>query len=103
MEKQKILNLLGMAQKSGKLISGDFASETHLRKTTAPLLFIASDGGNDNKKKYTFLAERQHIEHVDLFTKEELGAAIGKGQRVIVIVNDHGFAKALRKLLCDME
>ena len=95
----KILNLLGLAHKSGKTICGDFAAEAHLKKHTVPMLFLASDGGGDNTGKYRMLAERKSIEIVDIFTKEELGSAVGKARNVVILLADRGFAKAIDKLL----
>ena len=42
---EKLLNLLGLAYKSGKTVCGDFACENYLKKHTVPIMFLASDGG----------------------------------------------------------
>lgn len=95
----KILNMLGLAFKSGKTVCGDFAAETYLKKHTVPLMFLAGDGGGDNSGKYRMLAERKSINIVDIFTKEELGGAVGKERNVVILITDRGFSKAIEKLL----
>lgn len=99
--KEKISNLLGMAQRAGLLISGDFAAEKELRTTSKQerLVFLASDSGQDNEKKYLYKGESLGLTVNRMFTKVELGHAIGKAQRVIIIVNDTGFTKAILKLM----
>lgn len=95
MNEQKIKNLLGLAQRAGKLISGDFAVEKAVKRGGAPLVLLAMDCAVNNTKKYTQMAETYGVPLRILLTKEELGQAIGKELRAVVLVNDSGFAKAL--------
>ena len=89
MNEDKVLNLLGLAQRAGKLSSGDFIVEKAMKKKTPKLVLLAGDCAANNEKKYIQLAEIHH--------KETLGTAIGKEVRVVVAVEDDGFAKALLK------
>ncbi|WP_419520131.1 L7Ae/L30e/S12e/Gadd45 family ribosomal protein [Megasphaera massiliensis] len=98
----KILNLLGLACRAGKTVCGDGAAQKTLKKTSVPLLFLATDGGNDNVTKYRRLAERKGIAVIDTYTKDELGSAVGKAQNVIVLVDDKGFAAAIEKAKRDI-
>lgn len=93
-EKERIGNLLGLACRARKTVCGDFAAETYLKKRTVPLLFVASDGG-ENAGKYRRVAARRNIVVVDIYTKEELGRTVGKSQNVVVLLTDRGFAKAI--------
>ena len=95
MNEQKIKNLLGLAQRAGKLISGDFAVEKAVKRGGAPLVLLAMDCAANNTKKYTQMAYTHGVPLRTLLTKEELGQAIGKELRAVVLVNDSGFAKAL--------
>lgn len=99
--RDKIANLLGLAYRARKVVCGDFAAENHLRKHRVPMLFVASDG-KDNAVKYKRLAQQKGMTVVDIFTKEELGGAVGKGQNVIILLTDSGFAKAIEKVLHTM-
>lgn len=97
MNEDRILNLLGLAQRAGKLSSGDFIVEKAMKKKTPKLVFLAGDCAANNEKKYIQLAELHHIPLRKVGSKETLGAAIGKEVRVVVAVEDDGFAKALLK------
>jgi ribosomal protein L7Ae-like RNA K-turn-binding protein len=100
---ERILNLLGLAYRSRKLICGDFAAEKHLKQHGAKLMFLAADGGSDNVKKYRYWAEKKNLMVVDIFTKEQLGGAVGKARNVVLLLTDAGFAKAIDKVLKTME
>jgi len=95
MNKEKVLNLLGLAQRAGKLMSGDFLVEKMMKRQIVPLLFLASDCAANNQKKYRHLAETYKVPIREVFDKFELGNAIGKEKRVVILVNDQGFAEAL--------
>lgn len=69
-------NLLGLACRARKTVCGDFAAENYLKKHAVPLLFVASDGG-ENAEKYRRIAARRNIVVVDIYTKEELGRTVG--------------------------
>lgn len=97
MNEDRILNLLGLAQRAGKLSSGDFIVEKAMKKKTPKLVLLAGDCAANNEKKYIQLAELHHIPLRKVGRKETLGAAIGKEVRVVVAVEDDGFAKALLK------
>ena len=47
----KIINLLGLAQRAGKLTSGDFIVEKSIKKRDAKLVFLAIDTASNNEKK----------------------------------------------------
>ena len=54
--------------KSGKKL--EKKSKKTLKKKSVPLLFLATDGGNDNVTKYRRLAERKGIAVIDTYTKD---------------------------------
>ena len=95
----KLLNLLGLAQRAGKLQSGDFIVEKALKAKTVKLLLLAGDAGPNNEKKYKQLAESHGVELRIVSTKEDLGHAIGKEIRVVIAVNDEGFSQSLMKVI----
>lgn len=99
MNSKKIVSLLGMAQKAGKLASGEFAAEKAVKSGKAKLLIIAGDASEATKKAYKDMAIYYQVPFYETLSKEELGECIGKVQRAAVAVVDAGFSKALIKLL----
>ena len=98
---QKISSLLGLAQKAGKISSGELAVEKAVKSGQAKLLIMATDCSVSTKKSYRDMTTYYNVELYERFSKEELGTCIGKVYRAALAVMDAGFSKALKKLLDD--
>ena len=88
---------LGLAQKAGKVASGDFAVRSALKSGKAKLLIVAEDAAPNSKKDMYYLAEVAGVEVVELLSRDELGYAIGKAKRTAVVITDNNFAKMINK------
>lgn len=98
MNKEKIVNLLSMAQRAGKVASGSFAVEKALAKGgAAKLILIATDASEETRRELLESARLRDIPAFSVLTKEETGRFTGKGQRAAAAVLDEGFAKALEE------
>lgn len=95
----KVLGLIGLSQKSGNVVSGEFSVETTVKEGKARLVLIATDASDNTKKKFRNMAEYRHIPYVEYGTKETLGHAMGRAERSSAAVTDQGFAKAIMKIL----
>lgn len=87
---------LGLAQKAGKVVSGDFAVKSALKSGTVKLLVVAMDTAPNSKKELCYLAEQAEVPVVELLTRWELGSAMGKGQRSAAAITDSNFASMLQ-------
>ena len=96
MNESRIYGLLGLCQKAGRLLSGDMQIRDGLKKKKGCLFLIAADSSEQTRKTYIGMAEAIRIPWLIIGSKEELGRAIGKGQRTAVLITDAGFAKAVR-------
>lgn len=94
---QKIKSALGLAQKAGKLASGDTSVENAIKSGKAKLLIIAVDVAENTKKNLKLLATRYSLPVYELLSKAELGLAIGKAQRASIAVLDVNFVKMIVK------
>ncbi|EFO70489.1 hypothetical protein HMPREF9211_0294 [Lactobacillus iners LactinV 01V1-a] len=54
----KALNMLGLAQKAGKMVGGYDATNIAILNKKAMLVFIASDISNNTKEKYCLYAKK---------------------------------------------
>lgn len=95
-----ITNLLSMAQKAGKVISGNFLAEKALQNHQGNLILLAEDCAQETMERYDFLAKKYKLPLRKVLTKESLGQCLGKEYRAVAIITDEGFAKALLKR-CD--
>ena len=102
MNELKFVNLLSMAQRAGKVLSGDFAvaKELEERKKRVRLVVLAADAADETAERYKGLAEKSNIDIRQIsLDKESLGHCIGKEYRAVAAVIDNGFAKALLRLI----
>lgn len=97
MQEQKLLFALGLAQKAGKLASGDYAVNSALKTGKVKLLLIARDCAENSRARLVYLCEQQQVEFRDVLSRSQLGAAIGKAQRTAVAVLDDNFVKMILK------
>lgn len=97
MNEQKIFNLLSMAQRAGRIASGDFAVAKAVQGKNARLLLVAKDASEETKKRYRQMAAGAKIEIFYLGDRELLGHCIGKDFRAAAAVLDAGFANAIAK------
>ena len=87
---------LGLAQKAGKIVFGDFAVKGALKSGTVKLLVVAMDTAPNSKKELCYLAAQAGVPVVELLTRWELGSAMGKGQRAAAAITDSNFASMLQ-------
>ena len=96
---EKFMNLLGLAERAGRVASGSFAVEQALTKGQAKFLIIAEDASAETKENFTRRGQNHKIPTMIYGTKERLGRSLGKDNRAVAAVLDKGFGEALQKLL----
>ena len=97
----KILALLGLATKSGNVVSGEFMVEKMVKAGKARLVIVATDASDGSKKSYNDMCTFYRVPIYFYGTKETLGHCIGKEMRASVAVIEDGFAKSIEKKLKD--
>jgi len=90
---------LGLSQRAGKAVSGDFAVRQHIARGNVQLLVIATNTSERIKQDYIRMGQSKNIPTVLAFTKEELGSALGKSPRAAVAILDANFARGIGRLL----
>lgn len=96
--KTKLLNLIGMAQRAGKLVTGEDQTVKEIQRQRVNLVFLASNVGPSTRKKVEDKCQSYHIPCSKEVTHEELSQAIGR-PRMVVGIQDSGFAKRFLELI----
>ena len=96
-QKDRVLSMLGMAAKAGKIESGEFSTEKAVKGGRGRLVIVAEDASDNTKKMFTNMCKYYKVPFVVFGTKEELGHWIGKAYRASICILDEGFAKAVLK------
>ena len=94
---KKILNLLGLATKAGKIASGEFAAEKAVKSGKAHLVIISEEASDNTRKMFQNMCTYYKVPIYFFGKKEELGHAMGKEMRASLAVLDEGFAKGILK------
>lgn len=94
---EKLLGLLGLARRAGRLGMGLSAVEKMVVKGENPLVITTSDMGDSLKSK---VSRWQPVRGVvsGVLTGEEMARAFGREKLAVVAVSDSGFVKGIRKL-----
>ena len=98
MNKQKALNMLGLAMRAGKLITGEEMTLKEIRQQRAALVLVASDAGKNTQKKIKDKSSYYEIPLLDTFSADEISSAIGT-PRMVVGILEAGFAKKVQELI----
>jgi ribosomal protein L7Ae-like RNA K-turn-binding protein len=93
----KVLNLLGIARRAGKLIMGTDSLIKVLPSKKIKLIFIAKDASLATIDKIDKKAYFYQVQVVNIFTTDELSKALGVGSIKIIGIADEGFAKSMRE------
>ena len=89
----KVLNLLGLARRAGKVILGTDSVIKVLPTKQIKLIFVATDASDATYKKAYFY----QVPIINKYSTEELSKALGIEVIKIIGISDLGFAKALKK------
>lgn len=97
MGNDKVLGLIGLAQKAGKTASGEFMTEKAVKTGEAAVVILAEDASGNTKKKFSNMCEFYGVPLRIYAAKEHLGHAMGKELRASLAVTDEGLAQAIMK------
>ena len=93
----RVLSLLGIAMKAGRVVSGETSTEAAVKSLTAYLVVVAQDASDNTRKHFTDMCRYRDIPIITYSTREALGRAIGKDYRSNLAVTDEGLADAVMK------
>ena len=99
MTNQAALQLLGLAARARKIISGEELVIKEIRNGNAKIVLLASDAAANASKKVTDKCKYYNVELHIFGDRYDLGHATGKEARVALAITDSGFAKKMSSLL----
>ncbi len=99
MEQDKILRLLGLATRAGKIAFGTESVIETIENKKAKIVFIAEDAADRTKRNITRIAQERNIKVRIYGTIETLSKSIGKENKAVVSVKDINFANEMLKII----
>lgn len=91
------MNLIGLATKAGKAVSGEFSTEKAVKTGKARLVVVSEEASDNTKKMFTNMCTYYKVPICYFGKKDELGHAMGKEMRASLAVVDKSFAEAIVK------
>lgn len=94
----KFLQFLGIARRARALIAGEYPCLSAIRAGKGLLLIVAQDTSANTADRLQAAATKRLVPQLVMYTKDQLGQAIGQSQRAAILVTDHNFARKLEEL-----
>ena len=91
--------MLGIAAKSGNVVSGEFSTEKAVKTGHAFLVIVSEEASNNTNKMFTNMTSFYEVPMYVFGTKEELGRCIGKEFRASLAILDENLANAVETKL----
>ena len=98
-QNHKVLSLIGLSMKAGKVESGGFCTEKAVKSGSARLVIISSEASENTRKKFADMCEYRKIPWYVFGEKEELGHAMGKEFRATLAITAENLAAAVKAQL----
>ena len=91
--------MLGIAAKSGNVVSGEFSTEKAVKTGHAYLVIVSEEASANTNKMFTNMTDFYEVPMYVFGTKEELGRCIGKEFRASLAITDENLANAVETKL----
>ncbi|MHB1485470.1 MAG: L7Ae/L30e/S12e/Gadd45 family ribosomal protein [Saccharofermentanales bacterium] len=95
----RVLGLIGLATKAGKVMTGAQACETAIKNEKAGLVILAADASENTKVPITRLCGYKGVTLREFSDKESLGRYTGSPYRAVMIIKDPGFADKILEMI----
>ena len=92
---ERILGIIGLARRAGKLAVGEAAVKDAIRRSRAQLVIISEDASENTKKSVKNSCAFYNIDYVEAGNMIETGRFAGVRAAAAVSLNDYNFAKAV--------
>ena len=101
MNRNKVLGLLGLAEKAGKVRSGEFSTEKAVKSGKAGLVIVSEESSDNTKKMFRNMCTYYKVPYFEFGSK---GRVFGRypekaDERASLAVIDENFSNALLKVL----
>ncbi|WP_267904322.1 YlxQ family RNA-binding protein [Risungbinella massiliensis] len=94
--KDNFLQKLGLAMRAGKVVTGEELVIREIRSGRAELVILSLDASRNTAKKIMDKCQSYQVPILRYGSRQELGLAVGKAERVVLGIADAGFARMLK-------
>ena len=94
----KILGLIGLSAKAGKICFGADRVESEIKRRKVYLVIIAKDSSERTKEKFQNICKNEGIKSIVIENIESLSKAIGKTNKAVIGIKDKNLATEIQKI-----
>ena len=94
----RFLNFLSIAKKSGNLLEGYSKCDDYRNNTKIYLFIISNDLSDKSKSKFKKHCNEKDIPYIEDFSKDQLGAPLGRKEVMLLGILDNDIAKKMLAL-----
>jgi ribosomal protein L7Ae-like RNA K-turn-binding protein len=94
---ERLLNLLGLARRAGRLAVGATAVERMVAQGRHPVVIVARDAGRSQRERARRLTPVRLVLD-EVVGREDLARALGRQELAIVALDDPGFVGGIERL-----
>lgn len=99
MTNNRVLGLLGLSTKAGKVCFGTDACIDLIERNKVKLIIVATDASDRTKRNLEFICNNNNIKICFYGTIDELSRAIGKSNKAVIGIKEENFAKQIEKII----
>jgi ribosomal protein L7Ae-like RNA K-turn-binding protein len=99
LSERRLLDLLGLAARARKVVSGTASVREGVREAKVSLVLSAGDVSATQLDKLLPLVRARAVPHYTVFTRAQLGGAIGRSPVGAVGITDRNLARGIRELV----
>ena len=99
MEPDKVLRLLGLATRAGKIAFGTDSVIETINKNKAKLVIVAEDASERTKTNIQNEANKKNIQVRIYSNIDAISKNIGKDNKAVICIKDENFSKEMLKLI----
>lgn len=96
--KEKVLRLLGLAQRAGKIITGEEQVINAMQHHKVQIIFVAMDSSEHTKEQFEKKCFYYKIPCSFAFSSDELSQNLGKNRKIVALC-DEGFYETYKKYI----
>lgn len=97
----KIYSMISLANKAGKLVTGEDSVRNLIRSGKLKLVIISEDASDNTNKRISNSAAFYNVPYIVWGLKDEFGNYIGKTARSVLGITDENFSNGIKVKIID--
>ena len=97
--KNKVLGMLGISAKAGKIVCGNDATIEDIERHRVKLVIVAEDASEKTKKNMKYICDKNRTTILEFGNIDEISRTIGKTNKAIIGIKSKSLSEAIEKLI----